>query len=499
MPSLNNLASVLGVIGRPQEVIEILRRVLVLQPDNAAAQHALGTALKDHGDLEGAVTEYEKAGRLDPAYDATESNRLYALHFHPAYDAAALHREHVKWNEQQAAPLVSKIQPHHNDPTPDRRLRIGYVSADLRHHVVGWNLSPLLREHDHAKFEIYCYASVTAPDDLTAEFQAQVDVWRDIVGVSDEQLAERIRDDQIDILVDLALHTDNNRLMAFARKPAPVQVTYLGYPGTTGLATMDYRLSDPFIDPFDEDLNFYSEQTIRLPRSFWCYQPAGPTPDTIPLPALKTGHLTLGCLNHFSKVSSSVLQLWGRIMKQLPDSRLIIHGPSTSPDYEIYQRFALAGIPIYRLQFVPWQPYGQYLETYDRIDLALDPFPYNGGITTCDALWMGVPVVSLRGGTGVGRAGNSILNNVGLPELVASSPDEYVNIAVELARDLPRLKDLRAGMRKRMEPSSLMDAVGFTRGVEGAYREMWERWCEGHKRVAVVETSGSSPEAPIPA
>jgi predicted O-linked N-acetylglucosamine transferase (SPINDLY family) len=267
-----------------------------------------------------------------------------------------------------------------------------------------------------------------------------------------------------------------NRLLVFARKPAPVQVCYLGYCGSTGLATMDYRLSDPHLDLSDADLSFYTEKTVRLPKTYWCYQLGTDIPAS-PLPARKNGFVTFGCLNNFAKVSLEAMELWAGILMGVPDSRLILHAHPGKHLDEIAQRLDRAGVAKSRLIVVGQQSGSNYMETYRRIDIALDPFPYGGGITTCDALWMGVPVVTLSGQTAVGRGGRSILSNLGLRELIAFTPDEYVQIAVDLAKDENRMDSLRQSMRCRMQSSPLMDAQGFARDMETAYRQMWQTWC----------------------
>jgi predicted O-linked N-acetylglucosamine transferase (SPINDLY family) len=333
--------------------------------------------------------------------------------------------------------------------------------------------------------EIFCYANVLQPDALTGQLRQHADGWRSIAGLSDSQAADLIRQDRIDILVDLALHTANNHLVVFAHKPAPVQVTYLGYCGSSGMDAMDYRLSDPYMDSSDSDvegkpstLSLYSERTIRLPETYWCYGVAGPTPEPSPPPAAAAGYLTFGCLNDFAKVSPPALDLWAEILRGLPQSRLIVHSrPGTHLD-AVRERFAGKDISPDRLEFPNWQPWPQYMRTYDRIDIALDPFPWGGGITTCEALWMGVPVVSLVGRTAVGRGGASILSNVGVPELIARTPQQYVQIATDLAKDLPRLAELRRTLRARMQASPLMDALRFARNIEAAYRRMWRNWCK---------------------
>ena len=301
----NNLGNVLWAQGQLAEAVAQYQQALRLKPDYAGTHNNLGNALKDQGKLDEAVACYRRALELKPDFAVAHSNLVYTLIFCPGYDAQTLYEEHRRWNQHHAAPLAKFIQPHRNDRSPDRRLRVGYVSPDFRSHPVGRFLLPLLEAHDHGSLEIFCYASVRIPDTITDRCRAHADVWRDVLGLSDEQVAEVIRQDQIDILVDLTMHMANNRLLVFARKPAPVQVTYLAYCGTTGLSTMDYRLTDPYLDPPGRFDQFYSEQSIRLPETYWCYQPIVQTPASTALPALKAGHVTFGCLNNFCKVTRS--------------------------------------------------------------------------------------------------------------------------------------------------------------------------------------------------
>ena len=309
-----------------------------------------------------------------------------------------------------------------------------------------------------------------------------------------QQVAERIRSDRIDILVDLALHTANNRLLVFARKPAPVQVTWLGYPGTTGLSAIDYRLTDPYLDPpglFDA---FYSEESIRLPDTFWCYDPLTDQPPVNALPALENGFITFGCLNNFCKVNDGCLALWAQVLQAVPQSRLLLLAPRGQAREHVLARLQQEGIAAPRVEFADRQPRLEYLKLYHRIDLGLDPLPYNGHTTSLDAFWMGVPTLTLVGKTVVGRAGWSQLCNLGLKELAAETPEQYVALAAELAADLPRLQELRGTLRQRMLRSPLMDANRFARHVEQAYRQMWRRWCQQTKPAEV--SKAISPDRP---
>jgi predicted O-linked N-acetylglucosamine transferase (SPINDLY family) len=473
------LGNVLRTRGQLDQACASYRQAIRLRPDFAEAHCNLGNVLKDMRQFDEAIAAFRQAIRLQPDLAGAHSNLILTLHHHAGYDGKMIHEELGRWNRQHAEPLKKFIRPHSNNRDPDRRLRIGYVSPDFHECVVAPSLLPLLREHDHGQMEIFCYANVPRPDTRTDQLRRHTDVWRSIVGLSDPQAADLIRQDGIDILVDLGLHTGNNRLLVFAHKPAPVQATWLGYCGSTGMDAIDYRLSDPYMDPADSDLSLYSERTIRLPETYWCYGVTGPTPDPSPPPVATAGFVTFGSLNNFAKASPPALDLWAEILRSVPRSRLIVHAPPGAHLDAVRQRFAGKDISPDRLEFPSRQPWPQYMRTYGRIDIALDPFPWGGGITTCDALWMGVPVVSLVGRTAVGRGGASILSNVGLPELIARTPQQYVQTATDLATDLPRLVELRRTLRGRMKASPLMDAPRFARNVEAAYRQMWRNWCAG--------------------
>jgi predicted O-linked N-acetylglucosamine transferase (SPINDLY family) len=345
-------------------------------------------------------------------------------------------------------------------------------------HPVALFINPLLGLHDYSRFEVFCYSDVPAEDVYTARLRSYVSAWRDTLKLSDQQLADTVRADQIDILVDLNMHMSGSRLLAFARKPAPVQVTYLAYCGTTGLETMDYRLSDPYLDPPGTDESVYSEKTIRLPHSYWCYVTASDAPPVGPLPAQNRGYVTFGCLNNYCKVTPPTFDAWFEILRRVPGSRLLLHADAGSHRDRARGRAQSAGIDPARLEFTGFMPLPDYLQTYNRIDIALDPFPYTGGTTSCDALWMGAPLVTLAGKTAVSRGGASILSNIGLPDLVTTAADQYIRLATELAGDRQRLADLRSTLRQRMRQSPLCNAPQFARDVEAAYREMWRWWCD---------------------
>jgi protein O-GlcNAc transferase len=338
---------------------------------------------------------------------------------------------------------------------------------------------PLLINHDHSQFEVHCYNTRPGPfDTFGYRLRSIAGHWRDIANLSDEDAAKLIRKDRIDILIDLSMHMANNRLLLFARKPAPIQATYLAYCSTTGLEAIDYRITDPYLDPPGQDDSIYAERLIRLPETYWCYQPATEVSEANSPPVLTAGHITFGCLNNFCKVTPPTLKVWFELLRTLPTARLILHAHEGSHRLHVCDLATGAGVDPARVTFVGFQPLHQYLEFYRQIDIALDSFPYSGGTTTCDALWMGVPVVTLSGPLAVGRGGVSILSHLGLTELIGHTTDEYVRIARDLASDLPQLSELRKTIRRRMQLSPLMDADRFARNMELAYRIMWKKWSD---------------------
>jgi predicted O-linked N-acetylglucosamine transferase (SPINDLY family) len=477
MHAHNNLGNAWKDSYQLDAAIACYEKALAIDAHFMLALNNLGNAQKDTGQLDLALANFRKARAIDPAAAIPHNNMLTALHYHPASDSRSLFDECRRWNREHAQPLRGFIQPHANDRDPDRRLRIGYVSPDLRNHPVGRFMLPVLAAHDRADFEIFAYAHAPFPDEITATARARSEAWRPIENVPDAQLAAMIRDDRIDILVDLALHTANNRLLVFARKPAPVQVTWLGYPGTTGLETIDYRFTDPYLDPPDGDVSCYSEKTVRLPDTFWCYDAGLNTPAVNALPSVAGDILTFGCLNAFCKVNDAGISLWAKVLAAVPGSRMVLLTPAGQSRRRVLDRFAAESIDAGRIAFVDNQPRNDYLRVYHRIDIALDTIPYNGHTTSLDAFWMGVPVVTLIGKTIVGRAGFSQLSNLGMSELIADAPEKFVRVAATLARDVRKLIELRRTLRGRLLSSPLMDAARMTRGIESAYRSMWRTWC----------------------
>jgi predicted O-linked N-acetylglucosamine transferase (SPINDLY family) len=473
----NNLGIARARQDRLVDADALYRKAIDLDPRYAEPHTNRGNLLKDRGDLDAAIASHRRAIELRPDLSAVHSNLLLTLHYHPDYSPADLEREHRAWAERHVAPLEALRRPHENGPEPDRRLRIGYVSPDFREHPVARFVLPLFRKHDRRQVEVVAYSDATTPDTVTGLVRTEVDLWRDTAKLGDEQLAEAVRADGIDILVDLAAHSGRNRLLTFARKPAPVQVTYLAYCSTTGVDAIDYRVTDRFLDPVGE-ASHYTETSIHLPHCYWCYS-APPLPYSAqPATERRPGPPTFGCLNNFAKVTDVTLGLWTRLLRRVPEARLLVYARTEAHRDRVRQALREAGLAESRAAFVGLQPLADYLETYGLIDVALDPYPYGGGTTSCDALWMGVPVVSLAGRTAVSRAGLTLLSNVGLEHLVARTEERYVELAAELIRDASRLGALRLELRRRLESSPVMDAPQFAGHLEAAFRTVWRAWCE---------------------
>ncbi len=476
----------LGIVqcagGDAEAAVASHRRAIQLRPDFGVAHSNLGLALRDLGLIDEAIAEFRRALRIDPRDRSAHTSLIYALHFKVGCDAEEIYREHVSWSRTHAQPLARLIQPHANVADLERRLRVGYVSPDFREHSVAYFIENLLATHDKEQVEVFCYADMIKPDATTDRLRKLVPHWRDITGRADREVAQLVREDQIDILVDLAGHTGGNRLLAFATKPAPVQVTYLGYFTTTGMEAMDYRITDALADPPGMTERFHSEQLLRLPETFACYCPPAEAPAVGPLPAMANGYVAFGSFNVLQKIDQPLLERWSAIMTKVGGSRLIMVADGLqypSVRQRIVALFHRRGVEEERLTLVDRLDVDEYLATHNRVDVILDSFPMNGHTVTCHGLWMGVPVVSLAGSTYCQRLGNSVMGNLGLSELVGKTPREYVDIAVKLAGDLPRLGELRRTMRERMERSPLMGAAGFARNVEAAYRDIWRSWCAG--------------------
>lgn len=474
----NSLGCALIKLGKLGEARVCCQRALTLKPDFAEASSNLGIILFLKGMITQAIAQSKNSLNFTTAFN--HSNFLPILLYTTDYEPTTIFWEHQQFNERYAIPLATSIRPHLNTRVRQRQLKIGYLSGDFRRHSVAYFIEPILAHHDPRQVEIFCYSNHSLSDDVTQRLQSYDNQWRNCVGLSDDALADIIRQDQIDILVELSGHTGGNRLLVLARKPAPIQVTYLGYPYTTGLTAIDYRLTDEYVDTPGVNEQFNSETPVKLPASFFCYQPYEDSPPVNQLPALDRGYLTFSSFNSYPKVNSHLFGLWAEILGALPAAKLLMQTKSLQ-DKETREDFlaqmARLGVAEERVIITQFTPPPEYLRTYHQVDLALDSYPFNGGTTTCEALWMGVPVVTLVGTRQVSRLGLSILATLGLTDLIAYTPQDYVNICLKLANNLDYLQTLRATMRDRMQTSPLMDASSFTRHLEGLYRQMWEKWC----------------------
>jgi predicted O-linked N-acetylglucosamine transferase (SPINDLY family) len=476
--SFNNLGAAFANTHRWDEAIAAYQQALAMRPDFPEAHNNLGDALKNIGRLDLALTSFDKALALRPVYRAAADNRVLAMPYLPGTDARQIHQAQLDWNQRFAAPLAKFIRQHRNDRDPDRRLRIGYASSDFRMHASFLFLRPMLINHDHEKFDITIYSQTRSPDWMTEEFRKYPDRWRDTLRMSDEQMAEQIRADQIDILIDCKLHTFGNRMTVFARKPAPIQITFMGYPGCSGLPTMDYHLADENLEEPGAG-HAIGEPAIYLPNCFWCFDPMTEDPPVNDLPAAAAGFVTFGSLNATTKLNDPVLRLWARVMREVKDSRILLLAPPGSARQRVVDLMRNENIEPRRIRFVARQQRDAYLKQHHEIDIGLDTFPYNGHTTSLDANWMGVPVITLVGNTAPGRVGWMHSVNLHLSELAATTKDQFVQVAADLAMDLPRLQQLRSSLRQRLRESPLMDARGYIRNLEAAYRQIWKKWCAG--------------------
>ncbi|MSQ67322.1 MAG: tetratricopeptide repeat protein [Gammaproteobacteria bacterium] len=475
----NNLGVVFTEGGRHAEAIAELQSALAIRPQFAEAWNNLGNVYKNAGELPAALEAFAQALEYQPDYTVAHSNYLFTLNFIDGVSADHIAQAHRDWGLRHVAGIAVGA-PYANSPEPHRRLKIAYISPDFRHHACAFFIEPLLREHDRSQVEVYAYAELAQPDAMTLRLKKHVDVWRSITGLPDQQVAEVIRADGIDVLIDLAGHTANGRLLTLARRPAPVQVTYLGYPATTGLTAIDWRLTDGVTEPTECSDAWYTEQLYRLPHSLWCYQPFADMGPSTALPALARGQISFGSFNSYAKIGPRVVALWAAVLRALPNARLVmITVPAGDAQELLWQEFARLEIPRERVALHERLPRAAYVKLFSEVDIALDPFPCNGGTTTCDALWMGLPVVALQGDTFLSRASLSVLTAAGCAEFSARDERAYVERCVGLAADWDALSTLRHGLRARLSASALLNAPAFARDIELAYRHMWMAWCAG--------------------
>ncbi len=461
----------LGQIG---EALASGEKALALEPDSDIARLNHGLALVSHGDLDMAVAEFKKTFELNPDCNKARSNYVYTISYSDTRTPQEICQAHCEWGEYWSQRIDAATQwaasEHEGKP-----LRIGYISPDFRRHPAGFLFSSFFKHHTDA-VQTYCYAYLPAADDLSEQLKQQAHSWCDITGMTDDQVAAKIQQDEIDILVDLAGHTANNRLLVLARKPAPIQASYLGYPNTTGLQTVDYLIADKYVCPKSAE-RYYTESVVKLPRYVFCYTPHEFAPEVAPAPHLKNAYITFGCYNNLPKLTPTVLAAWAQILQAVPDARLRLKSrpfedESTCEHYR--QMFVDLGIDNTRIDFSGPSVLPEMLAECAEVDIFLDPFPFNGGVTTLDTTWMGAPTITLQGDVFSHRMGTSMLTHLGCKELIAKSQKAYVKLAVKLAKDSKRLQEYRETLRQRMAESSLCDGVQHAKDLEALYQKMWQ-------------------------
>ena len=479
----SNLAHLLTQLGRLEESVQLCRRAIAIKPALGAAYSNLGQALHAQGRMDEGNEALRVGARMDPDDAQLHENLLGGYNHTTRWPPEEALAAHVAWAKRFAEPAGVALPPPANlDKSPDRRLRVGFVSPDLRRHSVTYFLEPLVAERDRAAYEVFAYSNTEKPDDVTEHLRRLADGWRDIRALDDDQAAALVRQDRIDILIDLAGHTKGNRLPVFGRRPAPVQMTYLGYANTTGLSTIDYRITDDLTDPPGMTDAYHSEKLLRLAAPFLCYRPpADAPPPAAQPPVLASGFVRFGSFNNAAKIREETLSLWSRVLAAAPNSRLVLKARALGDigaRQRIFDGFAAHGIDANRLELIAsGQTLVDHLDAYKVMDVALDTYPYNGTTTTCEALWMGVPVVSRVGQVHVARVGLSLLTTVGHPELAVADDDGFLTTAVELASNPERLSTLRRTLRDQVSISPLSQAAGFSRRFELALREAWQRYC----------------------
>jgi predicted O-linked N-acetylglucosamine transferase (SPINDLY family) len=468
-----NLCNALFRSRRLDDAVAAGIEAVKLSPADPGSHLNLAISLRQIGDLAGATREYQAALAIDPTSRRTASALAYLALFDPGLDAAGVLAVCQDWSQRFEPPLLERQKPHANIPDPDRRLRVGYLSPNFHLHACAHFQLTLLEHHNHQQFEVHCFRTGFKRDAITDRHRQSADAWHDISAISDEQAAELIRESKIDILVDLNMHMADARLGIFCLKPSPIQATWCAYPGTTGLQSIDYRISDGIIDPpgIDEQS---SERTVRLPNFWMCYNPLS---QAAPRQPRSRDFISFGSFNTGIKLSESTLRLWARLLHRVLGSKLALIVSSSREAASLHRIFAGEGIAPNRIGMAPEGSRDQYLRLYDSLDIALDTLPYNGVTTTADALWMNVPVVTLVGSRAQGRSGASLLTVASFPELIARSENEFIEIAAGIANDPNRLAEYHRTLRTRLEQSPLMDGKTFAADMEHAYREMWRGWC----------------------
>ncbi len=474
---LFSLATILTGQHHYREALDICQKVLEIKPSLPEVYGQIGNIKLSLGEVEDALEHFKKELKRSSNH-TTHSCILFALNLIPGISQKDIYSESIAWGKQHTSWIGKSLRGYFNQPAPSRRLRIGYVSGDFRKHPVGYHIHLLLESYDKGNFEVYLYDTCPLKEQMTSELANLADHYRSIALMSDDKAEKIIRRDGIDILVDLSGHTGMHRLMLFARRPAPIQATWIGYFNTTGMETMDYFIGDHITNPPEED-HLYAETVIRLPDNRFCYKPQSYAPDVSSSPAMKNGYITFGSFNGIHKISYDVINMWSNVMKAIPGSRFILKlvFADVGVKDRIYKLFEDCGITKERIEIRNKSPHAEMLAEYGDIDISLDTFPFNGGITTCESLWMGVPVIALAGTIPIGRQSKAYLQTIGHPEWVAESSEEYVAIAANLASDVVRLDGSRKNLRQQMAISPLCDGKRFATNLESVYREMWKKWC----------------------
>jgi predicted O-linked N-acetylglucosamine transferase (SPINDLY family) len=473
-----NLGTVCQAKGQLDEAADSFRQAIKLSPGMMAAWSSLCSVLVARGEYTASLEAYRCAVELDSANAEQHSNLLLTLNYIESLSPAEVFAEHLRWGKRCTNKAWLRTDVLNAEPY--RPLRIGYISADFRAHSVAYFIEPLLAQHNTSQYETWCYSSVPLADETTARLKSLAFRWCDISKYSTAEVAAQISKDKIDILLDLSGHTSANHLAVFMKKPAAIQITWLGYPNTTGMACMDYRLVDETTDPAGYE-QFCSETLIRIKGCFLCFKPPETAPEPDPLAYKKNNYITFGSFNNLAKIGANVIKLWADILTAVPGARLIIKNHSlsdTSSRQRLLTSFAEHGVSAQRIELLgTTESQYSHLNLYKRIDIALDTFPYNGTTTSCEALWMGVPVICKLGDRHASRVSASLLKNINLAQCLAKNEQEYLFIASELAADSGRLSELRSSMRQRMRTSVLCDAKGFAQKVEAIYREIWQKHC----------------------
>lgn len=475
------LSQILREQGQLSAAAATIEQALKLQHNNTDMLFALARIRIEQGRADSAMNLYGRILQIDPYHVGAGGGALFDMHYLPTYSPGDLFEAAKGFSGRYAT--RQRCLPAPNNPAdPGRRLRVGYVSGDFNGHPVGLFMESVLANHDKTQYETYCYYNNDKFDDYTDHLQKSADHWRAVNGRSDEELARQIRHDGIDLLIDLSGYTGKSRLLAFAHKPSPVQITWLGYFDTTGLDAMDYIIADRFVIP-SEDERYYVEKVVRLPNAYLCFSPPRATVEPGPLPALATGKVTFGCFNNPAKITDAVIACWSRLLHALPEAQLFLKYAAyrdTGVRHHYQDLFAQHDIAPERIRFAGPSSRSQYHLAYQEVDIGLDPYPFNGCATTLEALWMGIPIVTLRNKRNyrfASRMGETLLTNIGLGECVTDNEDAYIAKAISLAVDLTRLDEMHNALRSQLLNSPVCDGAGFTRDLEAAFRDMWETWC----------------------